>query len=454
MIEPVERTPLRLTTRCSPAALPCDGREHEVQLLIRLEPDEALRRDAAARPTPADLCVVLDASGSMASACGDSTRLDVARDAAATLPCQLAGAHTLSLVAFSHRAAVLDEGIPAGDSERWRRALQALRPDGETAIGDALAAAERLLLARSAHHHRRVLLLTDGHATDGENGIAAAERLASQGITIDAVGIGQEHHQLYLERLVAAGKGRSGLIVSPADARPAFEHLARLAGRAALINAELQVQVFGTARALEHYRGAPDNLYLGRVRYQDSSARIVRIALASLERDHRHDYYITLCVPAPGEAGGTLRLARCTVRADVPAWQRQEATVHETVAIPLVAATDPVPRDGAVELGVARAQIKRWERDADEARRRGAIAEAITCYRRASELCHQQGLYQEEGHYLAIIDSLQQSGSVSQALLNRAAHSSTRAADSGLLPDAGGPSVNPFLRRHRQEQSA
>ncbi|MCS6970139.1 MAG: VWA domain-containing protein [Planctomycetota bacterium] len=439
--------PILLEVSASPAAVVCDGSEQDVAILVSVRPSDALRASPEATRIGTDLCLVLDCSGSMEKPCGNASRLEVAVQAARAILPLLRPQDTISVVSFSGDARVLLATATPADPQQALAALEGLSPSFETAIGQGLTTAVRVLAACDARRHRRIVLLTDGHATDGEAGLEAAALAAQQGIVIDALGIGDDYHKIYLERLVAPGKGRSAPIASAEDAVAAFRNLAILATQAVATNVQLQIEFSPDVRAADHYRGAPENLYLGMVRYP-TAARRIEIPLGAIERDQRYDYYFVVRVPAPTDAGGQLRLARFAIACDVPAWNRSGVMTSANAVVDLVEPGTIVAHDSRIEVGLARARIKRWEREADEARQRGDAATAVARYRQAIELCHRQGMYAEEQNYQAILDSYLATGTVDQALLNRAAHSSTKAADAGILPmAASGPRHNPFAAR-------
>jgi hypothetical protein len=57
---------LEIQLSCSPSEVPADGQEQAVKLRLRVRPSEALRTsNKGAREKGADICLVLDTSGSM-----------------------------------------------------------------------------------------------------------------------------------------------------------------------------------------------------------------------------------------------------------------------------------------------------------------------------------------------------------------------------------------------------
>lgn len=126
--------------------------------------------------------VLMDVSGSMADSVRDANgadrrKIEVAREAARTLIGQFAAyaaAHPdepvhVGLLEFSDRApSPAREVIPLSpaDPVRAAEALEQLRPDGGTPIGDAIIAG-KCALDRSGLTRRHLLVITDGENTEG-----------------------------------------------------------------------------------------------------------------------------------------------------------------------------------------------------------------------------------------------------------------------------------------------
>jgi Ca-activated chloride channel family protein len=136
-------------------------------------------RDAA-------IVLCIDTSGSMASTDVEPTRSDASRSAAQTFIDGVPDGTRLGIVAFSSSAIPL--GPLTDDRDAAREALARLpAPNGGTAIGDALAAAARLLPAGG---RRAIVLVTDGVNNAGADPLAVAQQLGAQGISLFTVGIG------------------------------------------------------------------------------------------------------------------------------------------------------------------------------------------------------------------------------------------------------------------------
>jgi Ca-activated chloride channel family protein len=157
----------------------------------------SLARPTAAIATPRNesaVELVLDVSGSMSAADIEPSRLGAAQRAAHDFVAGLPTDTQVGLISFASAAAVR---VPLGrDRAALDRAIDALQPNGGTAIGDGLDAALDQLGQRPADAQGRrppglVVLLSDGESTAGTPPDRAGQRAAADGVRVHTVGIGE-----------------------------------------------------------------------------------------------------------------------------------------------------------------------------------------------------------------------------------------------------------------------
>jgi len=144
----------------------------------------------------ASVMLVIDVSGSMQATDVQPTRLEAAQNASRTLIDALPGNSRVGLVSFSSTATLAS---PLTDNrDQVRSALESLRANGGTAIGDGLALALQQLKpnagSSSATRQQRapaiIVLLTDGVSNAGGDPMNAAAQAQAAGIPVETVGIG------------------------------------------------------------------------------------------------------------------------------------------------------------------------------------------------------------------------------------------------------------------------
>src|SRR5690606_7480381 len=155
---------------------------------------------------PVDLALVLDRSASMAG-----PRLRHAREAARQLIHSLSEHDHLAIIHYGSEAVALPSlRADAGGRAQMLAFVDAIEAEGGTHLEEALqVAAEALGSHRPAL--TRVLLVSDGQPTVGEVEpdalISMVEAMRRRGLTLDALGVGEDFNEELLAALARAGDG-------------------------------------------------------------------------------------------------------------------------------------------------------------------------------------------------------------------------------------------------------
>lgn len=193
------------------------------------------------------LCV--DTSGSMNATDVDPTRAQAALSAMRAFVAQAPAQTAIGVISFASDAQVLAQ--PTRDRDQIETALAAVpSPNGATAIGDALALAQRILPRTGA---RAVVLITDGENNAGSDPMNAARSLGAARIPLYTIGIGTNSGALIPGTLQAAGIDEEALRAYAAAAGGAYsragdavqlrEALARLGASTSLRRANVDVSL-------------------------------------------------------------------------------------------------------------------------------------------------------------------------------------------------------------------
>lgn len=212
-----------------------DGQAH-VALTLRAQTADG---DAAAR-SPIDALVVLDISGSMAG-----QKLDYAKQALHQLIDRLTGEDRFSLVTYESEARVLLplQAAQGGAVAGFHRVVDNL----ETAGGTNMSAGLDLALRELQQHNEqgrnaRVLLLSDGHANEGDSSLAGlterARKFTRHDDVLSAMGIGDDFNEDLMTSIADRGTGN-------------FYYLSKVAVLGRYFDAELRAAAQTVASALE-----------------------------------------------------------------------------------------------------------------------------------------------------------------------------------------------------------
>ena len=153
--------------------------------------------EPAAIPSPANASVdiiVIDRSGSMGCADYPPSRLDGAKQAAYRFMEKRAAMDSKScvgIVTFSLWSNLVAHPMPVkANLAKHKEALDGISVSGATNISAGLERAYVEIRRIEKPRDRRIVLLTDGHATNGANPVDTAREIKSAGIQVDIIGIG------------------------------------------------------------------------------------------------------------------------------------------------------------------------------------------------------------------------------------------------------------------------
>lgn len=195
-------------------------------LLAEIVPDPNVRASDEAKESHMNLTLVLDTSSSMRG-----SRLDRVKVAAHHIIDQLSDKDVFSVVAFNDFAEVI---IPAGsveDKAALKARVSMMTAAGSTELFQGLTMGveqnRRFLAPRLVNN---ILLITDGHTyADHDLALNLAREVTKEGVSISAMGLGQEWNDQFLDELTGVTGGYSAYIdSSSAVARFLNEHVRSL----------------------------------------------------------------------------------------------------------------------------------------------------------------------------------------------------------------------------------
>jgi Ca-activated chloride channel family protein len=162
---------------------------------------------------PITFVLVVDNSGSMAG-----QKIVDAKRSAITMIDQLHPDDQVAVVRFSTEASVVVPLMPASSARSMAiQEINRMSAMGNTDIANAVRTADRLVASVGTNRARRIVVVTDGRDTSGApRGTAAevARGAAARGITLSALGIGEDYDDAYLANLADSGRGNYEFLAS------------------------------------------------------------------------------------------------------------------------------------------------------------------------------------------------------------------------------------------------
>jgi len=246
------------------------------------------------------------------------TKRDGVIQAAEAMLTKLGSDDTVSLVCFDSKAYEEVCGVRASEASA---ALSSIRQhSGSTNFEEAFSVTEGLL-SRLNHPSQRVIFLTDGKANAGS--IETAQRLnqqiASQGVTVDCFGVGDDYNHNLMCEFVAVSNGEAQKLDTPEQAAGLFIKAVNNAQQALIRNAVLRLFVPEAMRDVEFYQITPQQHDHGTPEGTINNMRVFRVNLSSLTQMNIYNFVLRTSLDTP-PAGGPANalLAKAVLEYDVP----------------------------------------------------------------------------------------------------------------------------------------
>lgn len=342
----------------------------EVTLMLELDAPPA--PDSGPR-APAAVQIVLDRSGSM-----DGERLDAAKDAIVALVDRLDPTDSLGVVAFDNEVQMVlpTRTLDGPNRKAAKDAVARLLPGGMTNLSGGLL--RGLQEARRAvgdgQGGATLILLSDGHANEGETDPGVLSRVAAggrdQGITTSTVGIGLGYDELLLSEVAGGGQGNhvfaeQGDAAAAAVAGEVDGLLSKTVQAASLL-----IRPAGSVESMTVWNDLPGNPVPGGI----------MVELGDLWASEQRKLVLTFKVPAM-TALGLAEIAQLELRyVTLPAFVEQTITVPVHVnVVPGDQAAGRIP-DAKVRTELVYQQVQEEKRRAAEALREGDLRKAQNAY--------------------------------------------------------------------------
>lgn len=352
---------LRLTA--SKPSLRILGEPQVLYMLVEISPDASFARQQPSE-APLNLALVIDRSTSMRG-----TRLDRVKQAVHRIIDNLGVQDKLSIVSFSDRAELVVETTPVIEKPSLKALTSTMQASGGTEIYQGMAlGAYQLQHSLDPQYVNHLILLTDGQTYgDEEQCLELAEQLKQQGISISAIGIGEEWNDEFLDELASRTGGTSEYINSPSAVEHFLNKHIRSLGAAFVERLQLSIATDINVKLEDAFRLSPSA--------QPLPINTNTIALGSLEKHRSISMIIQLQIPALLEAGFT-NVLRLRASGDVLREEHHGYKTASDFSIEVVQEGPTHPPPTAILEALGKLTLYRMQAKAQEALARGDYREA------------------------------------------------------------------------------
>ena len=454
VLNPEVNTPLLLN----------DNKERQVKVKLKVHPSDEVRRvkNEVTENVGTDVCIVLDVSSSMYDIVGGEfkytgeqrmiegeirnivtggiTKLDNAISSIEKLLPKLRPEDTLSLIAYEDNAHILFDGYSASQVDLIEEKLQECRRySGNTNISGALREARLLLNKKDPMRPKKIIFLTDGRPVGDteEASIHEGVMIAEHNISIDCLGLGDDFNFSFVAEIAKPSKGRTELLDQKDLERVEriFTELFERSQNVLATNVELKLTFSPQVRVTEHYRGVPENMYLGKVK-MPADNRTVTFQLGQIETNQSYEYFFLVTVPPQEGYLGAFRLLTAEVVYNLPGISAEKESTKKSIVVEYVKDDKLAQRrNGTIETEYSLAEIMRLVEEANAHLEKSENAKAAEKYQQIIDRYNSLGMGEQVKIYRQLLTSLKENGKIETSELNLAHSTSSKAADSGELPE-------------------
>lgn len=358
----VEKPYFSLRVTPSKRKLPVMNEPQVLYVLVEIVPDRQL--EGRSTSTPLNLTLLIDHSTSM-----NGIRLERTKVAAHQIIDQLSEKDVLSIVTFSDRADVFLKASPLRDKSGAKALVTTMQASGSTAMLQGMLAAveqNRIYAGRNFVNH--IIMITDGRTYGDEPAcLELAERAASEGIGISAMGIGDEWNDTFLDQLASRTGGISEYITSPNAVVRFLNERVRSLGKALAERVQVSLAPDPDIKIELAFRLTPNP--------QPVLLDVDPVPIGQLQVQQNTSLLLQLQMPALMIAGFR-SLMRIEVAGDIMWDSRPNCCVIADTSIEVVPSPPPEEPPLSIIDALGKLTLYRMQQKAEEAARRGDVREA------------------------------------------------------------------------------
>ena len=440
-----------------------EGRDKEIKVCIGIQPSDELRKyfdKKGELNLGVDLYLVIDNSKSMydivdntgAKDTGETIivegvkkrlvrggicKFDIAKDAAKKIVENVRDIDRVSLIVYNDEPKIVFSNKSKEDKHEMINLIDSCRGNGYTNMALPFRLVKDLVKRNDSGKVKKVIFLTDGVPTMGSEAesIEEAKNLGDEGVTIDCLGIGKDINFSFLEKLSIKGNGRTEILKKGEDAVKIFEDLFQKSKEVIITNVALELtDISKMIRITEHYKGTPENKYLGKVKLSEKRELIFNIG--QIERNQLYNYYFKVIVPDQQDYNGRLRLMAATVHYSVPGIHGN-LRLSESVDVVIEVGTNRsiIKRNGEVTTGFLLAEVKRYEDEAEDSLNKRERLKVIDRIEKIINIYEKLKMADMAKAYIDILQNYKATEKINIERLNETRNSSSKAGSTGVLAD-------------------
>ena len=310
---------LKLNCELNKDCFPANSQTQMAYLLIEAKPTNG-HLDSK---TPLNLCLTMDRSASMKGA-----KIDNVKKAICNIIDRLDDEDYLSLVTFNEEAEILVPSQRVTNKEHLKEMVNQLTHAGGTAISIGMKEGlNELRKNLSDDRINRMIILTDGETYgDEDDCYQLSSEAATGGISITALGVGDEWHEEVLDTIAAKNSGKSDYIATPDDIIPIFEGEMITIENIVTQNNTMKLRFSDGVQPRKICRVIP---YISELEYDSFSENEVIVNIGEVDRNQGQSMLVEMML-SPKQTG-RFRISQAELAYDIPSQSIRQQKVRKDV---------------------------------------------------------------------------------------------------------------------------
>jgi len=294
------------------------------QMAYMLIETSAISENFSSR-SPVNLCLVMDRSASMK---GD--KLDNVKIAMLNIVETMNEKDFISVIVFNEDADVVIKSQPVENKENLKYLINDISYSGGTSISKGIELGLKELDRNySENHVNRMLILTDGQTYGDEEICYKLARKANEtGISITALGVGDEWHEEVLDTIAHENSGKSDYIATPDEIIPIFESEMKSIQSIITKNNEMKLRFVEGVTPRKINRVLP---YISEIEFEFISDNTVQFDMGDMDQNFGHGFLLELVIEA--KKSGQYRIAQAEYSFEILDKKSTKSSIRKDIVV-------------------------------------------------------------------------------------------------------------------------
>jgi len=388
------------------------------------------RTGSSVQRATVNMVFLIDSSGSMNEnyyATGQTKR-QVVHDAVKALIGMFDKADTISIISFNSNAVVHVDHSPGGNPAVVERALaQYLKDDGGTNFEAAMKMAESVCRRKTGENYK-LIFLTDGNSQSGnnDNALKVCRKLAENGITTDAMGIGSDFDFEYMKKYTDLSGSKTENITQSNQVGRLFGDIYTRTSNVFLKKVFINFHFSRIVRDVHFYMHEPEMKNLHEFIHRDQNGTVVQVNAGDVEQESFKEFLFDFAIDTPDSS--SIEIGTALIHFDCPVKQLLNQKLEQVLYLNLADTEDAEIIDGSINDAYSDIEILERQNDILKLVEQKKFKEAAVCLEKMAETAARIGAHDKAKHFREMKNKVMRENNVTQEDLNAIVYTSSRSS--------------------------